>query len=93
MERPYKVLLMTMWFINLKSAVTHDLDFGTLLAATQAESSRVIQVPTQDILPDDLELMLVDVLRQFEPELNSGALIVINKEGSKVGILRLNQRN
>ena len=63
------------------------------MAATQAESPRVIQVRTQDILPDDLELMLVDVLRQFEPELNSGALIVINKEGSKVRILPLNQRN
>ena len=79
--------------INGYVVLTHDLDFGTLLAATQAESPRVIQVRTQDILPDDLELMQVDVLRQFEPELNSGALIVINKEGSKVRILPLNQRN
>ncbi|NEP76972.1 MAG: hypothetical protein F6K17_05700 [Okeania sp. SIO3C4] len=25
MQRPYRVLLMTMWFINLKSAVNHNL--------------------------------------------------------------------
>lgn len=65
-------------------------NFGTLLATTQAERPSVIQVRTQGILPDDLEVMLVEVLRQFEPELNSGALIVVNKERSKVRILPLN---
>jgi predicted nuclease of predicted toxin-antitoxin system len=31
---------------------THDLDFGALLAATQAESPSVIQVRIQDPLPE-----------------------------------------
>lgn len=30
---------------------THDLDFGTLLAITQAEAPSVIQVRTQDVTP------------------------------------------
>lgn len=76
--------------INGYIVLTHDLDFGALLATTQAEGPSVIQVRTQGILPDDLEVMLVEVLRQFEPELNSGALIVVNKERSKVRILPLN---
>ena len=76
--------------INGYIVLTHDLDFGTLLATTQAEGPSVIQVRTQGILPDDLEMMLVEVLRQFESELNSGALIVVNKERAKVRILPLN---
>ena len=75
--------------INGYIVLTHDLDFGTLLATTQAEGPSVIQVRTQGIFPDDLEMMLVEVLRQFESELNSGALIVVNKERAKVRILPL----
>lgn len=77
--------------VNGYIVLTHDLDFGTLLATTQAEGPSVIQVRTQNILPDDLEAMLVEVLRQFEQELNSGALIVVNKERSRVRILPLNR--
>lgn len=33
---------------------THDLDFGMLLALTQAESPSVIQVRTQDVSPSHL---------------------------------------
>ena len=31
---------------------THDLDFGVLLALTQAENPSVIQVRTQDVFPE-----------------------------------------
>ena len=34
---------------------THDLDFGTLLALTQAEGPSVIQVRTQDVTLPQLE--------------------------------------
>lgn len=77
--------------VNGYIVLTHDLDFGALLAATQTEGPSVIQVRTQGILPDDLEVMLVEILRQFEPELNSGALIVVNKQRSRVRILPLNR--
>ena len=43
---------------------THDLDFGVLLALTQAESPSVIQVRTQDVFPDVLGDRLVKVLRE-----------------------------
>jgi len=33
---------------------THDLDFGTILAATNAESPSVLQIRTQDVLPTSL---------------------------------------
>jgi len=40
---------------------THDLDFGSVLAATQAQAPSVIQVRTQDVLPAHLGSVVVTV--------------------------------
>ncbi|MEH1910866.1 DUF5615 family PIN-like protein [Nostoc sp.] len=45
---------------------THDLDFGSLLAATGADTPSVIQVRTQDILPNTIENLVISTLNQFE---------------------------
>ncbi|MEH2416564.1 DUF5615 family PIN-like protein [Nostoc sp.] len=66
---------------------THDLDFGSLLAATAAETPSVIQVRTQDILPPSIENLIISALRQFESELNNGALVTVDKAQSRVRIL------
>jgi predicted nuclease of predicted toxin-antitoxin system len=36
--------------------LTHDLDFGTLLALTRANGPSVVQVRAQDVLPQHLEV-------------------------------------
>lgn len=41
---------------------THDLDFGTLLAATGADTLSVIQVRTQDVLPNSIENLVISDL-------------------------------
>ncbi|BAY81469.1 hypothetical protein NIES267_09460 [Calothrix parasitica NIES-267] len=66
---------------------THDLDFGTLLAATQANTPSVIQVRTQDVLPASIENLVVSALSQFETQLINGALVTIDQATSKVRIL------
>jgi predicted nuclease of predicted toxin-antitoxin system len=66
---------------------THDLDFGSLLAATGAEIPSVIQVRTQDILPISMENIVIYALRQFESELKSGALVTVDQAQSRVRIL------
>ena len=67
------------WALNQGYVVfTHDLDFGALLAATRATGPSVIQVRTQDVSPDHLETIIVGLLNQHEPVLNSGALIVVD---------------
>ncbi|GAB4301077.1 MAG: hypothetical protein Fur0025_41120 [Oscillatoriaceae cyanobacterium] len=48
---------------------TNDLDFGALLAALSAEAPSVIQVRNQDILPDQIETILIETLRRFESQL------------------------
>ncbi|MBW4497773.1 MAG: DUF5615 family PIN-like protein [Oscillatoria princeps RMCB-10] len=68
---------------------THDLDFGSLLVATQAEAPSVLQVRTQDILPASIENTVIEALRRFESELEAGALITIDMTRSRVRILPL----
>jgi predicted nuclease of predicted toxin-antitoxin system len=66
---------------------THDLDFGSLLAATQAETPSVIQVRTQDVLPMSIENLVISALQQFECELELGALVTIDQAQYRVRIL------
>lgn len=66
---------------------TNDLDFGAILAATNAAGPSVIQLRVQDLMPDHLAPRLVTVLRQFKTELTEGALITVDERRSKARIL------
>lgn len=66
---------------------THDLDFSALLALTEATGPSVIQVRTQDVLPDAIGGDVVRVLRAHATELEQGAIISIDKVRSRVRIL------
>jgi len=68
---------------------THDLDFGAILAATQANAPSVIQVRTQDVMPAHLEQVIVAALKQCESELKSGALIIVHEGRRRVRMLPL----
>lgn len=72
---------------------THDLDFGTMLALTQAESPSVVQVRAQNILPSHLSNTVVAVLRANEDFLEQGALIVVDEGRARVRILPLQRRS
>lgn len=69
--------------------LTHDLDFGAILAATKTRAPSVIQVRTQDILSERFKTLLVGALRQFESELASGALIVVDESRARARLLPL----
>ncbi len=68
---------------------THDLDFGSILALTQAEGPSVIQVRTQDVTPAAIGKLVISALRQFESELEKGALIVLDEARARARILPL----
>jgi predicted nuclease of predicted toxin-antitoxin system len=68
---------------------THDLDFGAILALTQAESPSVIQLRSQDILPENNTSLIVKHLEKYQGHLQEGALVVIDKNRSRVRILPL----
>jgi len=66
---------------------THDLDFGALLAATRARSPSVIQIRTQNVVPEGIGDLVVNAIRQFAEELQRGALITVDPHRSRVRIL------
>jgi predicted nuclease of predicted toxin-antitoxin system len=68
---------------------THDLDFGALLAVTEAEGPSVIQIRTTDVTPDAQGQRLLVALEQFKEHLADGALISIDESRARVRLLPL----
>ena len=72
---------------NGRWVVTHDLDFGTILAVTRATGPSVIQLRAQDVLSARVRVQLSYVLRNFAGQLTSGALIVIDSGRNRLRLL------
>ena len=76
------------WAVNNGYIIfTHDLDFGTLLAISEADTPSVIQVRTQDVFPDRLGKIVLNALKKFQAELEQGALITVNEAKAKARML------
>lgn len=71
---------------------THDLDFGTILASTDAEAPSVFQVRTQDISPQHIGSLVLSAIEQFEERLKQGALVSLDKHRAKARILPLRRQ-
>jgi predicted nuclease of predicted toxin-antitoxin system len=66
---------------------THDLDFGTLLAARKTRGPSVIQVRTQDVLPSaigDIVLRAIDAARDH---LEAGAIVTVDPARNRIRLL------
>ncbi len=68
---------------------THDLDFGTMLALTNANGPSVIQVRAQNVFPEHLGKILLSALRQHEELLEKGALVVVDESEARARVLPL----
>ncbi len=68
------VVLMDWARMNGHIVFTHDLDFGTALALTNAEKPSVIQVRTQDVTVNHLKSMVIKTLLEHAGLLEEGAL-------------------
>lgn len=69
--------------------ITHDLDFGTILAATGGDKPSVVQIRASDTRPEAIDAIVVAALHQFTPELMAGALLTIDTRRSRVRLLPL----
>jgi predicted nuclease of predicted toxin-antitoxin system len=69
------------------AVLTHDLDFGAILAATGWETPSVIQVRTQDVFPQTIGHLVIAAIKQFSDEIKKGVLISIDKNRSRARIL------
>ena len=68
---------------------THDLDFGHLLAATNARGPSVIQVRTQDPTPPIIGQLVLSALRDVQKQLERGALVTIEPSTMRSRVLPL----
>jgi predicted nuclease of predicted toxin-antitoxin system len=68
---------------------TNDLDFGAILAATNARGPSVVQLRGQDVLPAHLATRLITILRQYQELLDEGALISVDERRAKIRVLPL----
>jgi predicted nuclease of predicted toxin-antitoxin system len=66
---------------------THDLDFGIILAVTHALGPSVIQVRTQDPLPEIVGGHVVSAIQLYRSLLERGALITIDPQKSRARVL------
>jgi predicted nuclease of predicted toxin-antitoxin system len=66
---------------------THDMDFSALLAVTGAAGPSVLQVRSQDVLPDTIGRDVVRVLTMRAEAFAAGAIVTIDKVKSRVRVL------
>jgi predicted nuclease of predicted toxin-antitoxin system len=73
--------------------LTHDLDFGAILAATQGEKPSVVQIRSEQLNPDVIGKEVVMAMRQMAMELADGALVTVDPERTRVRVLPLDSGN
>jgi predicted nuclease of predicted toxin-antitoxin system len=67
--------------------LTHDLDFGMLLAAQPTSGPSVIQVRAQNVLPTAIGEMVVRAIRAAEFQLQKGALVTVDPVKQRIRML------
>lgn len=72
--------------------VTHDLDFGAILADTDATAPSVIQVRVQDLLGSQTAGVIARAIKAAAPALARGAIVTIHEDRSRIRILPLGAR-
>ncbi len=72
--------------------LTHDLDFGSILAATHGEKPSVVQIRAEDVSPDVIGKQVILALRQMATVLAEGALLTIEPNRTRLRVLPLQQR-
>jgi predicted nuclease of predicted toxin-antitoxin system len=66
---------------------THDLDFGATLALTHATGPSILQMRGQRVLPEDVGPTVSAALKQYDAQLASGALVVVDLKKTRVRVL------
>jgi predicted nuclease of predicted toxin-antitoxin system len=69
--------------------LTHDLDFGSILAATSDPGPSVIQLRMQDVLPEAAGAVTVQAIIQHQSLISAGALLSIESSRRRIRVLPL----
>ncbi len=74
---------------NSYVVLTHDLDFGAILAATGQSVPSVVQIRAEDVSPDAVGKQTVAALRHLAAQLQAGALVTIESDRTRLRLLPL----
>jgi predicted nuclease of predicted toxin-antitoxin system len=74
---------------NARVVLTHDLDYGTLLAVTGATGPSVIQMRAEDVRPAAMAPILVATIQQLDEECSSAFLATIDPRRHRISLLPL----
>lgn len=69
--------------------ITHDLDFGAILAASQLEGPSVIQLRASDVSPEAIGHHVVQAVNNHEADMEAGALLTIDPGRMRLSLLPL----
>jgi predicted nuclease of predicted toxin-antitoxin system len=69
--------------------LTHDLDFGAILAATQGTKPSVVQIRSENVGPQVIRQPVIDALLQMTAELERGALLTVDPSRARLRVLPL----
>ena len=67
--------------------LTHDLDFGAILAATRDAKPSVVQIRADDVSPEAIGAAVTNSLKQMADELKAGALLTIDPARMRLRLL------
>lgn len=72
--------------------LTHDLDFGAILAATHGDKPSVVQIRSAELSPNVIGNQVVAALKQMAGEIEAGALLTIEPDKTRLRVLPLQNR-
>ena len=72
--------------------LTHDLDFGAILAASHGDKPSVVQIRAEDVSPEVIGNQVIIALRQMATELEAGALLTVDPSRTRLSLLPLQPR-
>jgi predicted nuclease of predicted toxin-antitoxin system len=73
--------------------LTQDLDFSTILASTADQKPSVVQIRSAEVSPELIGTQVVTALLQIADELESGALLTIDPNRTRVRLLPFRTRD
>ncbi len=75
--------------VNNCVVITHDLDFGAILAITHGKKPSVVQIRSVDMSPESIATQTIAALRLAQAEMEAGALLTVEPERTRLRILPL----
>ena len=81
--------IMTYASVNDYVVLTHDLDFSAILAATHGKKPSVVQIRADDVSPEVIGSQVIAALRQMTSELETGALLTVDPNRTRMRLLPL----